>query len=53
MAPVTISVFGGRGGDLHTGEIGGNKILLEFDGGTYLLDSGRASPRTTATSTSS
>jgi ribonuclease J len=45
MAPTTISVYGGAGGDQTTGEIGGNKILLEFDGGAYLLDFGTSFAR--------
>lgn len=35
-----ISVFGGVGGDERTGEIGGNKILLEFDDRAFFLDFG-------------
>src|SRR5262245_60837009 len=40
MHPLAISVYGGAGGDPTTGEIGGNKILLEFDGKAWLLDFG-------------
>ena len=38
---VTITVYGGVAGDDETGEIGGNKILLEFDGHAYFLDFGK------------
>lgn len=31
MKPFSVTVFAGTGGDAITGEIGGNKILVEFD----------------------
>jgi ribonuclease J len=37
---VTITVYGGAGGDSDTGEVGGNRILLEWDGGGWLCDFG-------------
>jgi ribonuclease J len=37
---VTVTVYGGAAGEDPEGEIGGNKILLEWDGGAYLLDFG-------------
>lgn len=37
---LTITLYGGVPGDAETGEIGGNKILLEFDGHAWLLDFG-------------
>lgn len=41
MSPVTITVYGGVAGpDPATGEIGGNKILLETGERTWLLDFG-------------
>jgi ribonuclease J len=41
MPAVTITVYGGVGGaDERTGEIGGNKILLETGARTWLLDFG-------------
>jgi ribonuclease J len=41
MSALTITVYGGAAGpDESTGEIGGNKILLEFDDRAWLLDFG-------------
>jgi hypothetical protein len=37
---VTITVFGGTAGDGETGQIGGNKILLEWDDRACFLDFG-------------
>ncbi len=45
MKPFTASVFGGTGGDAASGEIGGNKILLEFDEKAYFLDFGTSFAR--------
>jgi len=40
VSELEVTVFSGVAGDEDTGEIGGNKILLEFDERTYLLDFG-------------
>lgn len=37
---LTLTVYGGVAGDGDSGEIGGNKILLEWDSHAYLLDFG-------------
>ena len=37
---ITLTIYGGVAGDEATGEIGGNKILLQFDGRAYFLDFG-------------
>ena len=38
---LSITIYGGVGGrDERTGEIGGNKILVEYDGRAWLLDFG-------------
>jgi ribonuclease J len=39
--PLTITIYGGAAGrDESSGEIGGNKILLEYDGRAWMLDFG-------------
>ncbi|MFQ6046608.1 MAG: MBL fold metallo-hydrolase, partial [Gemmatimonadales bacterium] len=38
---LTLTVYGGVAGDELTGEIGGNKILLEWSDKAYLLDFGQ------------
>ena len=37
---VFLTVYGGVAGDEHTGQIGGNKILLEWEDRAYFLDFG-------------
>ena len=37
---LTLTLYGGAPGDDPAGEIGGNKILLEFAGRAYFLDFG-------------
>jgi ribonuclease J len=38
---ISVTVYGGAAGDEATGEIGGNKILIEWDGRAYFLDFGK------------